>query len=210
MRARLAYISSLGTTTILVAAAVLLLGVVGAIVAFDGWPGGETGATVQTVPLARPAAVTAARRVVRAGTARRPVRAKPAASATRRRASTAGLVKQVETDPRVVPGLVMVPAPVGPIASPPPVHPPAVGTDQVGPHSPAAQDIAPPNGGPAIPSDPIGTLPVAVPVPLPDPTQTPLPGGTQPPAPEQIAAMVGELLGGVPPPPVVPGVPLSR
>ena len=51
MRARFAYISSLGTTAILVAAALLMLAVVGALVAFRGWPGSANGAVVQPVPL---------------------------------------------------------------------------------------------------------------------------------------------------------------
>ena len=44
MRVRVAYISSLGTTAILVAAALLMLAVVGAIVGVPGWPGGANGA----------------------------------------------------------------------------------------------------------------------------------------------------------------------
>src|SRR3954470_6700182 len=53
MRARPAYISSLGTTAILVAAALLMLAVVSAIVAFRGSPGSATGdGGVQSVPLA--------------------------------------------------------------------------------------------------------------------------------------------------------------
>jgi hypothetical protein len=54
MRARVAYISSLGTTAILVAAALLMLAVVGAIVAFRGWPGAANAAGVQSVPLTSP------------------------------------------------------------------------------------------------------------------------------------------------------------
>src|SRR3954463_12019313 len=52
MRARFAYISSLGTTAILVAAALLMLAVVSAIVAFRGWPGQASSGGVQTIPLA--------------------------------------------------------------------------------------------------------------------------------------------------------------
>src|SRR2546423_14397787 len=51
MRARAAYISSLGTTGILVASALLMLGMVSAIVAFNGWPAGAVGAGVESGPL---------------------------------------------------------------------------------------------------------------------------------------------------------------
>ena len=39
MRANRAYIASLGTTTVMIASAVLLLAVVSTLVAFNGWPG---------------------------------------------------------------------------------------------------------------------------------------------------------------------------
>src|SRR3954451_16094058 len=95
MRARVAYISSLGTTAILVAAALLMLALVGALVAFRGWPGSANGAVVQQGPLGpgagaarmvfvRPPAAT--KRVVR-------IRSFTARAASRARLSTAGLVK---------------------------------------------------------------------------------------------------------------------
>ena len=43
MKAGKAYISSLGTTGLLIASSVLLLMVVGTLVAFDGWPSGSAG-----------------------------------------------------------------------------------------------------------------------------------------------------------------------
>jgi hypothetical protein len=106
MRARAAYISSLGTTAILVAAALLMLAVVGAIVAFRGWPGAANAAGVQSVPL--PPSLTQARAaliITRVNPSRSVVRAR--AAAARRFTSTAGLVKTV--GPRVVPGVVRVP-----------------------------------------------------------------------------------------------------
>src|SRR6266576_861730 len=97
MRARVAYISSLGTTAILVAAALLMLAVVGAIVAFRGWPGAANAAGVQSVPLApsftQARATLVITRVKRTAAV---VRARPAgAAAQARRLSTVGLVKQV-------------------------------------------------------------------------------------------------------------------
>src|SRR5437868_7132004 len=116
MRARVAYISSLGTTAILVAAALLMLAVVGALVAFKGWPGAANADGVQSVPLApsftrASAALVVARAhhrsaVVRSG-ARSAVARKPAG-----RLSTAGLVKVV--GPRGVPGVVKVTSGPGP------------------------------------------------------------------------------------------------
>ena len=50
MRARAAFIRSLGTTGILVAAALLMLAIVSALVAFRAWPGG-TGESVAAVPV---------------------------------------------------------------------------------------------------------------------------------------------------------------
>src|SRR5207237_977628 len=51
MRARAAYISSLGTTGILVSSALFMLTMVSALVAFRGWPGVTPGGGVQAVPL---------------------------------------------------------------------------------------------------------------------------------------------------------------
>src|SRR4051794_34654286 len=58
MKATKAYIASLGTTGVLLAAALLLLGVVSAVVAFDRWPDGQVSSRVQTLVLAeRPAPI---------------------------------------------------------------------------------------------------------------------------------------------------------
>jgi hypothetical protein len=91
MRARAAYIRSLGTTGILLLAAILLLGVVGALVGFHRWPDGAVGQTVPTVPV-KPSQ-EGRLRLVRSESAQRVstqdlVKASP-------RASTAGLVKVV-------------------------------------------------------------------------------------------------------------------
>src|SRR3954469_22963057 len=103
MRARVAYISSLGTTAILVAAALLMLAVVGALVAFRGWPGSANGAVVQPVSLG-PGSGAARTVLTRPAAATKPVvrvRSFAALAATRARVSTAGLVKRPE--PGVVP-----------------------------------------------------------------------------------------------------------
>ena len=206
MRARFAYISSLGTTAILVAAALLMLAVVSAIVAFRGWPGDASGAgAVQSVPLApggaservalvrRPGGV--ARGVARSGASGRSVSA-------RARVTTVGLVKTEASGPRIVPGLVMVPVASAPM-TPQPSSP-----GQVPQPQPPASDPAPAR---TVPDQPAPTGPVpgtggGLPdgslsgVPLPDPA-TPAP----PPA-DQVTAMVGTVLsGGTPPPPVIPG-----
>jgi hypothetical protein len=58
MKATKAYIASLGTTGVLLAAALLMLAVVSAVVAFDRWPNGNVSTRVQTLVLAdRPAPI---------------------------------------------------------------------------------------------------------------------------------------------------------
>jgi hypothetical protein len=202
MRARFAYISSLGTTAILVAAALLMLAVVSAIVAFRGWPGGSGDAgQVHSVPLApggasktvalvrRPSGV--ARGVERSGRA--------GGAASRAGASTAGLVKAEATGPRTVPGLVMVPVASAPMA-PQPSGPGRGSQPQQVTSGPAPGDSPPDQ---PVPTGPVpgsgGGLP-AVP-PLPD-SSSPAP----PPSADQVTSMVGSVLtGNGPPPPLLPG-----
>jgi hypothetical protein len=187
MRVRVAYISSLGTTAILVAAALTLLTVVGAIVAFRGWPDGADGSGVQTVPLApgvSPASAALVRRTapaVRAGS----VRKAPARRGSAR-ASTAGLVKTAAGSPGTVPGLVMVPAHSTPpmvshSTSPAQVTPVAQPGDQPEPRLPAEPA---PNG--PVPSTG-GGLPLDL---------------SSPPSPDPMTGMATGLLsgGGSPPP----------
>src|SRR3954452_91748 len=58
MKATKAYIASLGTTGVLLAASVLMLAVVSAVVAFDRWPGAGVASPIQTVALnERPATI---------------------------------------------------------------------------------------------------------------------------------------------------------
>jgi hypothetical protein len=186
MRARVAYISSLGTTAILVTAALLMLAVVGTIVAFRGWPGAANGAGVQSVPLAPPPASARAALVIsRAANGGSVVRVRPVAAVTARpRLSTAGLVKQVPGP--VVAGVVMVPVHGGSLhtAAPP------VG----GPSTPSGNPL-PGTGGQNLPPGP-DYPPVdpgrQIPAPLPDPSAPPV---------EQVGAMVSQILGQAPPPP---------
>src|SRR4051794_4235066 len=202
MRARIAYISSLGTTAILVAAALLMLAVVGALVAFRGWPGNANGAVIQRVPLGpgsgaartvlvRPTAATTSKRVVR-------VESFATRAAARARLSTAGLVKQPASP--AAPGIVMQPVapPTMPPASPqttPATPPPAVQNAVAQPDQPTSTAPAPVGGG----SSP---LPY---VPLPGPLAQGSPGAPT----DQVVGMVGELIG-TPPPPVVGTVVDSR
>jgi hypothetical protein len=51
MKATKAYIASLGTTGVLLAAAILMLAVVSAVVAFDRWPGATAASPIQTLTL---------------------------------------------------------------------------------------------------------------------------------------------------------------
>jgi hypothetical protein len=58
MKATKAYIASLGTTGVLLAASILMLAVVSAVVAFDRWPGASASAPIQTLVLNdQPAAI---------------------------------------------------------------------------------------------------------------------------------------------------------
>src|SRR5438876_1854124 len=193
MRARVAYISSFGTTAILVAAALLMLAVVGAIVTFRGWPGSANAAGVQSVPLGpslqRARATPVVARVNRAG--RGVVRTRTAAAVTRR-LSTAGLVKQV--GPRVVPGLVMVPVATGPplrSAFPQPSRP--------GPTFPAPSGRNPAIG--SLPAEPSRSAPVdpaeLVPIQVPN-------TGAPPPSADELSAAVDQLVAQAPPPPSLP------
>ena len=51
MKATKAYIASLGTTGVLLGASILMLAVVSAVVAFDGWPNGRVSTRVQTLDI---------------------------------------------------------------------------------------------------------------------------------------------------------------
>src|SRR5436305_427925 len=148
MRARAAYIQSLGTTSILVASALLMLAIVSAIVAFRGWPAPSTSSGVPSVPLQQPAPAQVAKVAPAAPAAhvRIAAAASNAATVGRRvaRASvTPGLVKQVrgEGPATVAPAPGMAPAPSSsPHSGAAPQVPSGPGT----PPAPPANQGAPP------------------------------------------------------------------
>jgi hypothetical protein len=194
MRARVAYISSLGTTAILVAAALLMLALVNAIVAFRAWPESADAAGVQQVPLgSRPASVgtelvqpVALRtRVVRAGSI-------VSVAVAKARVSTAGLVK--EASPQVVRGLVME------------RQWPVVSMHQ-GSRQPVISATPPPGQAFATPATPTPVDSAPVTAPTAALTGVALPGSgpsaippPQSPSSDQIVVMVGALTGAPPPP----------
>jgi hypothetical protein len=189
MRVRVAYISSLGTTAILVAAALTLLTVVGTIVAFKGWPGNVQSSAVQSVPLA-PSSPVAPSALVR----RTPqqVFRKPQAHAAARHASTVGLVKTPGTGKQFVPGLIMVPVHAAPPRTPHPVGP--AQTPRY-PEPVSAQWA--PRGVPSADQGP-GTVPTAgegLSIPSVDQSVASS-------APDQVSAIVTSVLSGAPPLPL--------
>ena len=102
MRARAAFIRSLGTTGILVAAALLMLAIVSALVAFRAWPGG-TGESVAAVPVSRDAGSRVDLKQVRSVTPPRVAVRRLAAplrdaSAAAPRAAATGLVKVTQVN----------------------------------------------------------------------------------------------------------------
>jgi hypothetical protein len=194
MRARAAYISSLGTTAILVAAAVLMLAVVSALVAFKGWPGSAARSDVDAVTLAPRAASAEPVKVDRARPARvRVSRGTGAAGADSARGSesvrTAGLVKTVGGgNGTVVPGLRMVPA--TPNAPDPAPAPP--GPVPTGPTTPDAPDqptspLQPPADDPLAPVEEVVD---GLPTP---PDDAILPGSGEPLQPGTVLVTVGDL-----------------
>jgi pyruvate/2-oxoglutarate dehydrogenase complex dihydrolipoamide acyltransferase (E2) component len=206
MRARVAYISSFGTTTILVAAALLILAVGGALVAFNGWPGAASNAKVDSVSLdpAAPArAATPARaRPAAARPAARPA-ATPARPASRRATSTAGLVKRtpVAGPGSVVPGIVMIQddrVVVAPDPAPPAAQE-SGGPDNAVPAQPGeAPRIVDPNELPdAGGLLPVGGIPLPPPPPVVDLGGVAGPGGVIDPV-----TMVGDIIAQVPLPPL--------
>src|SRR3954454_5983786 len=179
MRARAAYLRSLGTTSILVAAAFLMLGVVGALVGFHGWPEGAVGETVPSVPL-KPAperVLSAVRDVQKTSTASR------IGDAAAGRASTAGLVKVVRVNspqpigyPVAVPPGQAVPGSGAPAAQPPTAAQTDPGDGKLPPSSPANPPTDPQGlqtlidqltgGAPPPPGSPQGGQGIEVTVPI--------------------------------------------
>ena len=153
MQARAAYIRSIGTTGILVAAALLMLATVSALVAYEGWPGSVGSDSVTSVPVETPrdvSVVRSATEVPVAAVTRVAARASAAAAAT-----TSGVVRDVTARGPSTVGLVKVQASPAPAAPDPVAATPA----------PAPGPPASPVGSPAAPAPPS----VAIPEPLPAP-----------------------------------------
>jgi hypothetical protein len=184
MRARAAYISSFGTTGVLVAAALLVLATVSALVAFHAWPGSAPIDSVAPMAVGAPHPPAALRSSRAPATA-----ARRAPRPARTRVSTAGLVK-------VAP----------PAAS---TRRPAAGGGQpsvvtithaaplTAPSAPTARGAATvrPRGGPPPPQPPVGQVQHAVSQLLPLP---PLPGdgaadGATAPAPLPSLGAIGAV-----------------
>jgi hypothetical protein len=151
MRARAAYISSLGTGGILVASALLMLALVSALVAFHAWPGGHAASGTVSIPLnpsssdAAPArAVTATPRASRVAGAS--VRVRDDAGSRSAAAGTAGLHKAPAQPSQVVSGgqvfgMVKVPPTTDPIVPPVQFPPPSTGPQtQTQPTAPTSPD----------------------------------------------------------------------
>jgi hypothetical protein len=123
MKATKAYIASLGTTGVLLAASILMLAVVSAVVAFDRWPGGQVAAPVKTLVLTDKAAPIRVSARAAAPSATRAARSAPrtAAAVPRAPRNTATTGERVGT-----PGGSAPATPARPVTAAPPaiVKPP--------------------------------------------------------------------------------------
>src|SRR5947209_10940530 len=142
MQARSAYISSLSTTTIMVAGALLMLALLGATVGFRHWPHGDGGSPIDSIGMSsEPSHVLRAAKVIPPP--------KPPAGAPRASAPAAA---------RPTPA----PAPSAPTATAgaPTPHAPVPGVIEV-PPAPAAAPESSPQSGPstAPPSQPMPNAP---------------------------------------------------
>jgi hypothetical protein len=139
MRARAAYISSLGTTGILVSSALLMLAMVSALVAFRAWPGGQAGADVQRIPIESSGATTLVS-----------VHRAPVPSATRIAASRIAAAAKLIGGNAAAAGLRKEVPARGPstIGSAPPMTPAPVGS------GPSATRSSGPQKAPQAPTDP--------------------------------------------------------
>ena len=151
MHARAAYIRSIGTTGILVAAALLMLATVSALVAYEGWPGSAGSDSVTSVPVETPRDFEVVRSVTKAEAAAATV--KLALGDAVVRPAAAGLVRDVTAGGPSTVGLVKVPpaappaapAPVGVPAPAPAVQPPSITQPQrPSPPSIAVPEVLPP------------------------------------------------------------------
>jgi hypothetical protein len=163
VRAGKAYISSLGTTGLLIASSLLLLAVVGTVLAFDRWPDNAAAADTQVVPIAG-AAVRGAGSDAPRGQAARATAAR-AAGDTTVRAATSGAA------PRATAGVAAVQ-----------VVRESDSLTAARPADPVVSDLPAPDSAPTAGAAPApaqaATAPTPEePVPEPEPPQLPLPGG---------------------------------
>jgi hypothetical protein len=152
MHARAAYIRSIGTTGILVAAALLMLATVSALVAYHGWPGSAGGESVTAVPVQTPREFRVVRSVTKAEAA-----TKVAGRIDAVRPTTAGLVRDVTAGGPSTVGLVKLPPPAAAPAPAPPTPVPA---------PTAAPAVDPPVSRPSPPSPPSIAIPEVLPAPV--------------------------------------------
>jgi len=185
MRARAAYISSFGTSGIIVASALLMLAMMSALVAFHAWPvGTTTGGTVSAVPLTPGGSAS---RLHQVRTAPAPASGVKSAAAAARRlelrthVSTRGLSK----------GSAPSAAPAGGIVKLPEA---ASGHAQSGqqPTAPTAPQQPAPHGVTVPPTQP----PPDSPGPRLQLPSVPIPGGT---TPDEVEHSVNGVLGQLPP-----------
>src|SRR4051794_19819638 len=184
MRARAAYISSFGTSGIIVASALLMLATMSALVAFHAWPAGTTtGGTVSAVPLT-PGGSTSRLHQVR--TAPAPASGVKAAAAAAHRLEARAHVRTTGVFKASAPsaartGVVKVPeSSSGHVQS---VQPPTAPTAPQRP-APHGVRIAPPQQPP--PGDPGPRIQLP---------SVPIPGGT---TPDQVEHSVNGVLGELP------------
>jgi hypothetical protein len=129
MRATKAYIASLGTTGVLLAASLLMLAVVSAVVAFDRWPGAGVTTHVHTLVLTdRPAAIRVGTHSLAPSATPAPRRAPAPVAAPRRAATvvpTVGVRPVTGVTRPVTPAAPAAPAPAAPaLPKAPPVPSP--------------------------------------------------------------------------------------
>src|SRR4051794_29368983 len=155
MKATKAYIASLGTTGVLLAASVLMLAVVSAVVAFDRWPGGSVQSPAQTLilndklPAIRVSASSTAPSATRAGSRPAGPRTAPAprlrttdGGSGRQRIGTGRPAAPVVTTPPVPPVLPKAPSVPAPGDILNPVSNPGTATSQVADGTQAITDQA--------------------------------------------------------------------
>src|SRR5947209_8071534 len=131
LRATKAYIASLGTTGVLLAASLLMLAIVSAVVAFDRWPDGHVSTRVKTLVLAErpaPIRVSAHSGGASAAALARAIAARGGAAAPNRAGHGPALPRLGGRTAPAAPGAGTRPAPALPPVVSPPLQPVAPAT----------------------------------------------------------------------------------